>query len=63
MLGGLKAAASRFAQDTRGATAVEYGMLAALLAVAIIGGMNSLGASNNGSWGKTADKVGKAMGK
>jgi pilus assembly protein Flp/PilA len=33
----------RFAQDESGATAIEYGLIAALIAVAIIGGATQLG--------------------
>ncbi len=32
----------RFAQDESGATAIEYGLIAALIAVAIIAALNSL---------------------
>ena len=33
----------RFARDLRGATAIEYGLIAALIAIAAITGMSSLG--------------------
>ncbi len=33
----------RLARDRRGATAIEYGLIAALIAVAAIGGMSALG--------------------
>ena len=33
----------RFVRDQRGATAIEYGLIAALIAVAAIGGMSTLG--------------------
>jgi pilus assembly protein Flp/PilA len=33
---------SRFAADESGATAIEYGLIAALIAVAIIAALNSL---------------------
>lgn len=35
----------RFAKTEDGATAIEYGLIAALVAVTIVGGMNSLGDS------------------
>ena len=38
--------------DDRGATAVEYGLIAALIVVAMIGGLNALGGGANGMWGK-----------
>lgn len=34
---------SRFAQDESGATAIEYGLIAALVAVVIIGALQLLG--------------------
>ncbi len=34
---------ARFAKDESGATAIEYGLIAALIAVAAIGAMTSLG--------------------
>ena len=33
----------RFARDQRGATAIEYGLIAALIAVVIIGAVTALG--------------------
>lgn len=34
-----------FVRDQKGATAVEYGLIAALIAVAIIGGVTAVGTS------------------
>jgi pilus assembly protein Flp/PilA len=42
----------KLAVDTRGATAIEYGLITALIAVACIGGMQSLGGGVGGMWGK-----------
>lgn len=36
---------SRFVQDESGATAIEYGLIAALLSVAIIAGVTLVGGS------------------
>ena len=36
---------TRFLKDESGATAIEYGLIAALIAVAIIGGATTLGGS------------------
>lgn len=58
---GLKDLLSRLARDTRGATAIEYGLIAALIAVGAIGGMAALGSGVAGSWGNTAEKVTGAM--
>lgn len=38
--------------DARGATAIEYGLIVALIAVASIGGMQSLGGGVGGKWGQ-----------
>jgi pilus assembly protein Flp/PilA len=38
---------ARFAKDESGATAIEYGLIAALIAVAIIGGGRLLGRTIN----------------
>ena len=43
--------------DDRGATAVEYGLIAALIVVAMIGGLNALGGGANGMWGKISNIV------
>ena len=38
--------------NQRGATAIEYGLIAALIAVAAIGGMQALGGGSSGMWGR-----------
>tara|TARA_B100001540_G_C15323291_1_gene424652 strand:- start:386 stop:553 length:168 start_codon:yes stop_codon:yes gene_type:complete len=38
---------ARFLKDESGATAIEYGLIAALIAVAIIGGVTALGNSTS----------------
>ena len=38
---------ARFLKDESGATAIEYGLIAALIAVAIIGGATALGNSTS----------------
>ncbi|BEV00940.1 Flp family type IVb pilin [Novosphingobium olei] len=43
--------------DTRGATAIEYGLIAALIAVAAITAMSSLGSSLSGTFNKVATTV------
>ena len=49
---------SRFAKDESGATAIEYGLIAALIAVVIIAGVTTLGTSLNTTFGKVSDKLG-----
>jgi pilus assembly protein Flp/PilA len=51
----------RFCADQSGGTAIEYALIASLIAVAAISGMTALGGSSNGSWANTANKVGNAM--
>ncbi|MCJ2118064.1 Flp family type IVb pilin [Methylobacterium sp. J-001] len=41
----MKTLFSRFASDESGATAIEYGMIAALIAVVIIGALRTVGTS------------------
>jgi pilus assembly protein Flp/PilA len=38
---------ARFVKNESGATAIEYGLIAALISVAIIGGASALGTSLN----------------
>ena len=51
----------RLRSDKRGATAIEYGLIAALIAVAAIGGMSSLGGGSNGLWGKLDNRINESM--
>ena len=57
----IRTTASQLRSDKRGATAIEYGLIAALIAVAIIGGMSKLGGGSSGMWGKLDQKVDDAM--
>ncbi len=47
--------------DKRGATAIEYGLIVALIAVAMVGALNNLGGGSNGMWGKLDNKVTESM--
>ncbi|MBB4657740.1 Flp family type IVb pilin [Parvularcula dongshanensis] len=47
MVNRLKAIAGWFSQDEDGATAIEYGLIAALIAVAIIGSLSALATTMN----------------
>ena len=44
-----------------GATAIEYGLIAALIAVASIGGMTALGGGSGQMWGDISSEVAGAM--
>ena len=48
--------------DNSGATAVEYGLIAALIVLAAVGGFQAVGNSNTTGWGGVNDKVTEAMG-
>jgi pilus assembly protein Flp/PilA len=50
-----------FVRDERGATAVEYSLIAALVAIAMLAGLKALGSGNSGSWESTANKAIDAM--
>jgi pilus assembly protein Flp/PilA len=46
-----------FVQDESGATAIEYGLIASLIAVAIIAGATALGTSLNSTFNAIAGKM------
>jgi len=48
---------TRFLKDESGATAIEYGLIAALIAVAAIGAMSSLGGSLENTFNKVSNKL------
>ncbi|KXF79036.1 hypothetical protein ATN84_04650 [Paramesorhizobium deserti] len=48
----------RFAKDESGATAIEYGLIAALISVAVIGGATVLGNNIDAKFGKIATTIG-----
>lgn len=53
--------AGRFLRDVRGTTAIEYGLIALLVAVGMLVGLRALGEGNASSWGNTAARIGNAM--
>lgn len=48
---------SRFVRDESGATAIEYGLIAALIALAIITGAGALGNSINAKFTKIGNTI------
>jgi pilus assembly protein Flp/PilA len=58
----VRATFQNFKVNESGATALEYGLITALIAVAVIGGMIALGGASGGSWDKTAAKSNTAIG-
>jgi len=51
----------RLCADSRGATAIEYGLIAALIVIAMMGGLQSLGGGVGGMWGKLANTTNTYM--
>ncbi len=49
---------NRFAKDESGATAIEYGLIAALIAVVIITAVTTLGTNLSSKFNTIATKVG-----
>ena len=47
--------------DKRGATAIEYGLICALIVVAAMGGLTALGGSSATGWGKLQTQVSTHM--
>jgi len=47
-----------FFKDESGATAVEYGLMVALIAVVIIGAVTALGTAVNGKFQTAAETIG-----
>lgn len=48
---------ARFLKDESGATAIEYGLIAALIAVAIIVGAGTLGTTLNDQFQEISDEI------
>ncbi|MDQ0563923.1 pilus assembly protein Flp/PilA [Rhizobium mesoamericanum] len=45
-----------FLADIRGATAIEYGLIAAIISIALIGGAQALGGRINGLFGTISNQ-------
>lgn len=52
---------ARFAKDESGATAIEYGLIAALIALAIMVGASSLGNSLNAQFSFIAEELNNSI--
>jgi pilus assembly protein Flp/PilA len=51
----------RLRTDKRGATAIEYGLLVALIAVAMMGGLSTLGGGVGGMWSTLSNTASDKM--
>ncbi|MBA4808304.1 Flp family type IVb pilin [Brevundimonas sp.] len=52
---------ARFLRDDRGATALEYGLICALIVLVIISGLAAIGGSNEGSFNQMMQKISDAL--
>ncbi len=48
---------TRFVKDESGATAIEYGLIAALVSVVIIGALTTLGGKLDATFGAVSNKL------
>lgn len=53
---------SRFRRDESGATAIEYGMILALMFLVILGALQAFGATGSGVFNGAMDRLRAAMG-
>ena len=53
----MKSLFARFAKDQSGATAIEYGLLASLISVAIIGGVTTVGSKLTTTFGNVSSNL------
>ncbi|GAA3892615.1 hypothetical protein GCM10022276_09760 [Sphingomonas limnosediminicola] len=51
----------RLGADTRGATAIEYGLICSLIIIAMMTGLAALGGGSAGMWGKIQSNVETSM--
>jgi pilus assembly protein Flp/PilA len=55
------AALRRFMKDERGATAIEYGLIASLIALAIVAGVGALADSLEQLWNGNNSKIAQGL--
>ncbi|WP_426029115.1 Flp family type IVb pilin [Brevundimonas sp. TWP2-3-4b2] len=53
---------TRFRRDESGATAIEYGMILALMFLVILGALQAFGATGSGVFNAAMDRLRAAMG-
>ncbi len=56
-----KSLLSKYLENESGATAIEYGLIAALIGIAIVAGAAALGGSINGLFGDVDGEISKAF--
>ncbi len=53
---------NKIGRDDSGATAIEYGLIAALIVIASIGAFDAVANENNGIWARVKTSVTEVMG-
>lgn len=53
---------TEFLDDQRGATALEYGLICALIVVVMLAGLSALGGSNGAMYDRVEKSVSKGLG-
>ncbi|MEO1321550.1 MAG: Flp family type IVb pilin [Pseudomonadota bacterium] len=53
--------AARLCRNESGANAVEYGLIMALMTIALLGAIGATGSSTGDKWNGISDDIGKAM--
>lgn len=56
-MGAIRKTLRKLLADQGGATAIEYGLIAALIVVAMIGGLSALGGGAGGMWTKINNAI------
>ncbi|MBR9834122.1 MAG: Flp family type IVb pilin [Alphaproteobacteria bacterium] len=49
------------ASDRRGATAIEYGLIMALMTLALVGALSTTGSNTQDKWDGVANSIGTSM--
>lgn len=57
----MKASLQRILAEVRGATAIEYGLILALMVIALLAGFNNLADVTIGMWNNVSSKVDEAV--
>jgi pilus assembly protein Flp/PilA len=57
----IRAMLRKLGADQRGATAIEYGLIAALIVIAMMAGLESMGGGVGGMWGKLGNSANTYM--
>lgn len=60
---GMRQLLRRFSHDTSGATAIEYGLIACMIFVVIVGSLVALGDGSTGLYARVGNAIGPALDK